>query len=140
MSSFWQVAPETVQREGEWRGRKFWVQLAKQLSHGEQMKMHTSAFKSMRRPTTVKPGERDDDARIDVDFGQLAIGRILAYVKDWSLSDDGGKALKVTRETVESLHPELVEAINALINEHEEEIGAEKKATTGSPGLNTMSA
>lgn len=133
MSSFWTVDPETVKREGEWRGKPFWVVLKKQLTAGERLRMQTSGFRRWQAPPAARPGvaPEDEGARIEVDFERMALSRILTYVKEWSLENDKGQRLKIDRDVVETLHPDFIDALNGVINGHEAELEAEKKATTG---------
>lgn len=141
MTSKWTVTPETTKRDGVWRGEPFWVRLKTQLTAGEQLRMQTSAFTRYNIPARVLSGAEEAPlGKVDVDFSALSLGRILAYVVEWSLEDDQRRRLPIGRATVEALHPEFVDVLNGLINEHECAQAEEKKVQPGASGPAAMSA
>ena len=135
--SKWTVSPATVRHESTWNDEAFWVELKLQLTAGEELKMQSAGFKSYntsgmsdKRKKRGAQQDTENSGKIDIDFSRLHLSRIMAYVIDWSLEEDG-KKLRINEDVVSSLHPGMVEALNEVINEHEETREEEKKVSSG---------
>ena len=134
MASKWTVTPETVKVEGEWNGEAFWLELKKDLTEGERRRVMTAGWKGVSGTASDKPsrvGEAPKSAEITIDWSAQSIVRTLTFLVDWSLADDKGNKLPITRDTVEALYPAMYEAIEGAINKHVEGREQEKKAPAG---------
>jgi hypothetical protein len=99
MSRF--VKPETVRvdlSDGDW------LLLKRQLTAGEMRALFTRLL----QPIATSPGElmSGHDAALRVDATQASLGTILAYLVDWSFTDDEGRPVVVRGQA-----PEIVASI-----------------------------
>ena len=140
--SIWTVNPDETKRvDAEWAGNPFWVEMKQQLTEGEQRRVQTSGFKSIKSdPQAAKLPEAERSAEITIDWVAQSFARTLAWVTDWSLADVKGNKLPVRRDTLEQLHPDMYAAIEGVINEHVEQREQEKKVKAGSTEPKQISA
>lgn len=143
MGSIWTVTPETVRLEGEWRGHAFWLEAKRELTEGEHRRVMMAGFRGMKGlggdQRAARPGEVRETS-LDIDWIGQSYTRTLTWVVDWSLTDDKGNKLKLTRDTLEQLHRAMYEAIEALLNAHVTASEEEKKAPAGEPEPRAISA
>jgi hypothetical protein len=134
MGSVWTVKPEPVRLEGLfWQGHEFWLEVKRRLTEGERRRMSTAGFRSVSGPgTPERPGRIGEQV--------LSYTRTLTYLLDWSLLDERGNKLALTRDTLEQLDPDFYAAVEAALNEHVERMEQEKKARTGDDKPSLISA
>lgn len=133
MGSIWTVAPDTVRVDGSWQDHAFWLEVKRELTEGERRRVTMAGFKGMsgfgdRTPT--RAGETKATS-LDIDWVGQSYVRTLTWVVDWSLTDDKGNKLALTRDTLEALHPDVYDALEGVINAHVEAQAQEKKAPGG---------
>jgi hypothetical protein len=121
------VTPEVVRidlKDGP-NGEKNWIEVKKELTVGEEKRFRSAGL------TGMKPGAVSE---ISVDWGALAIGRLLAYLTDWSATKlVKGKpvAVPVTRDAIEALDQADFDEIDDAIQAHIKRQADEKKVTSG---------
>ena len=149
MGSIWTVTPETDRYELELGGHAFWIEIKRDLTEGELRRVQTAGFQRLtglgEQTQPARLGEPAREMQVIVDWTQLSYARTLAYLVDWSLSDDKGNKLPLEpasrkRDTIEQLRPEVCKAIEEAITAHVERRELEKKATTGEPRPRAISA
>jgi hypothetical protein len=143
-SNQWSVQPEDVRVELIWTfngtERPLWIQLKKYLTVGENKRM----LKSISNVTS-KIGVRGEQSSVPearFEWTDYSFARCQAYLLDWSLSDDDGNKMEITRDTLESLHQEVFDLIDNAIDKHETTMvnaASKKKAATGGRKRKTTS-
>lgn len=133
MASIWTVKPETVRVELAWTdddgaSHPMWVKLKKQLTVGESRRVMTAGWRGM---SSRPAGAADGGTKIDIDWQAQSFARAETYVVEWSLEDDEGRRLPISREVLESLRQDVFNLVEAAINDHIGAVGQEKKATGG---------
>lgn len=104
-----------------------WIEIKKQLNVGEDRRYRAAGLKRL----TGSPGS--NAAAIDVDWGELALARVITYVVDWSFKDGNDKTVTVTPAAIQNLEPADFEEIDNAIQDHIKEMEEVKKANAGSP-------
>lgn len=125
--SLWTVAPETERVNLEYNGTAFWIELKQELTIGEQRRMETAGFRGARTGTSVPEGDNE----ISIDWRAQSFARTEIYLVDWSLADDAGNKLKLTKDTIQALRQDVYDLIEKAINAHVEARAAVKKADAG---------
>lgn len=143
MGSIWIVKPETRRMDltyvdGTGNANPFWIAVAKHLNVGEARQVLTAGWRGVRQPG--RNADEGAGTEIAIDWRTQSFARSVAYIKDWSLADDAGKKLPVTRDTIESLNPDVFSLIEDALNAHVSEMEQEKKATAGESSPSTTSA
>ena len=92
-----------------------WVELRQELSIGEERNIYAQAIKG-HVPLA------DGEVRIEYDRAKLSFGQVLAYLVDWSESQE------INGSSVQALKPEIYNVIETCVQAHVE--GLEKKAPT----------
>ena len=113
MSRNWFVVPETVRLElfdGEG-----WIEVKKELSYGEQQRLAGGGLGKM----------STSGAEIGLDLERYAIERVLIWVTDWSLTDAKDKPVRLTRDAVANLSPDVAAEIDRVLTAHIEKRAAE---------------
>lgn len=128
MGSKWTVAPATVRVELEILGEPCWLTLKRELSIGEQRRANTAGFRGMTGFGKDAEGEAKE-TEIGIDWRGQTFARTMEWLVDWSLTDDEGNKLKVSRPVVEALRQDVYGPIEQAINAHVEALEKEKKAT-----------
>ena len=137
MARQWFVIPEEVKLplfdDGE-----CWITVRRQLTAGEEKRLSTGALKRM-SPTGA--GTEAFAVAYDVDFEAAAFNKIIIYLLDWNVPDTNGKSKsidtpKAMAASLRALHPDVFKEIERVIDQHVDTM-QEKKATTGSAGLDT---
>lgn len=128
--SIWTVKAESVRIplvyiDAQGDTRTFWVDVKKRLNVGEKRNLVTAGWKGVRH-------DNDATGEIRVDWSGQSFARALAYLTDWSLTDNALKKLPLTREGVETLDEEVFDIIDAAIVAHVAAMDEEKKLRTGS--------
>ncbi len=134
----WVQAPETARIELEWRDgetvRPLWLTVRKHLSAGESRAMLagvTSVTQPVARTRTEKPAA----ATAKMEWADYSFARMVAYIVDWSVAHDPEPSFRLppVRQSYESLPQSLFALIDDALDAHEQAMGAEGKATAGSP-------
>lgn len=138
--SKWFVKSGTRRVDLEFEGEKFWINVKKHLTIGESKRLVHAGMRGMTteardgRERAGEDAERTQrNVEIGIDWREQSFAKVLIYVDKWSLTDDSGEQVKVTREAVEDLDPDLFELIEEAINDHVKVMEAEKKAQGGKP-------
>lgn len=105
----WFVKPETVRVDlpgGQW------LELKKQLTVGEERKQMAALVKEVRA-----------DGRMTPDFEMVGKAEVLAYLVDWSLTGEDGKAVRIDTDArkaaaVDLLHPDKFRVIADAVSAH----------------------
>lgn len=106
-------------------GEKNWIEIKHELTKGEASLMRSSGLKRMSQ------GQGEKETAIDVDWKALAMGRVMAYLVDWSAKDAKGKDIKVTPAAVAELCEEDFDEIDEAIKAHIAEQDEAKKPKGG---------
>jgi hypothetical protein len=126
------VIPESVRidlKDGP-NGEKNWIEVKKELTVGEEKKFRAAGMKN------VRPGA--DASAIEIDWSEMAIARVEAFLVDWSATrpdpknKDKNVAVPVTVSAIKSLSAEDFEEIDTAIQQHQAAQAELKKVTTGS--------
>lgn len=120
MSRFVQVGTKRLPIDDDW------IEIKNLLTVGEQKRVDTSGLKKI--STGATKGESPD---IVVDFAEFSFARTLAYLTNWSFTDDKGVGVKVSRAAVEALDGETYAKIEAAITAHVEGLAEAKKNPAG---------
>lgn len=136
--SVWGVSAEKVRYELTYEGaggarHPFWVEVKKFLNVGEERRVMTAGWRG------IATGGEDGGA-INIDWRAQTFARAAAYLTDWSLQDDAGNKLAMSRDVIESLNPEVYGLIETQIRDHIESVAQEKKLPSGSEPPSAMSA
>jgi hypothetical protein len=145
MSSVWCVSPEEEKLElifvdPAGNTNPFWIKVKKRLTVGEERKVQTAGWRGLSGMASSKAEAREQGPEIQIDWKSTTFARAEAYLTDWSLSDDKGKKLPVTREVIETLHPDVFDLIENAISAHVKAMADEKKLRTGSAEPSATSA
>ena len=120
MASMWCVDPERDRLDLEALGHPFWIDVKRELTVGEQRKVETAGFRGVvQGAETRRPGEAAS-TEIAIDWRTQSFARTEVYLLDWSLADDKGNKLKISRDVVESLKQPVYAAIETGITAHVE--------------------
>jgi hypothetical protein len=92
-----------------------WIELRQELSIGEERNIYAQAIKG-------HVPLKDDEVRIEYDRAKLSFGQTLAYLVDWSESQE------INASSVQALKPEIYNVIEKCVQTHVE--GLEKKEPT----------
>ena len=134
--SVWTVKPEEVRLDLSYlapdgTAHPFWIKVKKYLNVGEERLVMTAGWRGMSR----------DDAggasAIQIDWKAQTFARTEAYLRDWSLKDDGHA---LHRDTIEALDSAVYGLIEDAITRHVEAMALEKKRPNSSDGPSTTSA
>lgn len=108
-----------------------WVLVRQELSYGQQRRLAASGLTGIDQ--AAAEGER-----LRVDLAAYDIERLVLWVMDWSLVDDDGDRVTVSREAIEALHPDTAAEINAVLDAHIEAL--EGKADPAPSGTSKPAA
>ena len=100
------VAPDTVRlslSDGDW------LEVKKELNAGEQRRVFTSLVRHMHM-----------DGKAELNPYQVGKTKILAYVVDWSLTDQQGNRAKFSEAALDSIDPASYKEINDAVDKHDE--------------------
>ena len=142
MSNFWCVEPDSekvdieLTRKGKTKQASLWFKC--ELTVGEQRAVDTSALKTMSNIT----GKRGQEANpeIAIDWKGQGFSRMLAYLTDWNLTDDGGNKLPLVRATIENFNEDVFAVIEEALNGHVERMNERKNSQAGESKSPAISA
>jgi hypothetical protein len=104
-----------------------WVLVRAELSYGQQRRLAMAGVTGMPPALAGAAGE----GRLSVDWAAFEIERLVTWVMDWSFRDGDGDRVVVSREAIESLHPETAQEIAAALDAHVEALEAKKAPGAG---------
>lgn len=127
------VRPDTARLE---ISRKDWLVVKRRLNAGEARRSYARLYR------TIEDGQRI------VEPLETGMSLILAYLLDWSLTDDAGKPVvirdqpeQVVRAALDAIDLESFTEIKEAIEQHEAAMAAERDASKKIPdGVNGSSA
>lgn len=88
-----------------------WIEVKAMLSFGERQRLLGSLLRA-------SVGEAGGTPSVAVDMAEAAIAKVAAWLVDWNLKDDDGRAVPLSRAAIEHLDPAVADAITALIDAH----------------------
>lgn len=135
-ASKWTVQPLTEKVNFTCLGEQCWIECKLMLSVGEQKAVDTAGFRGMTGFGKVEDEATGDVKRketaIDIDWKSQAFARVLAYVLDWSFTDENNNKIPVRPSTVYALIPQVFEAVEQALNKHVEDQQAKQGPQAGS--------
>jgi hypothetical protein len=154
VGNFWTVDPTSNvdQIDLSYGGRDFTIWVRRDLTVGETRLVETAGFRKLtgignRAKATQAAAQKsamtpeDDGMEIAIDWKLQSFARTATYLTDWTLADDAGNKLPLTRDTVESLRPEVYKVVEDAINEHvEARAKIRKNEQTGGEASRQISA
>lgn len=137
MSSIWCIAPEDTTinltwTDAEGKDHPFWVRIRRRLNVGEERQVMTAGWRGVVGGKKNDSTGEESETQIAIDWRAQSFARTRAYLLDWSLDDDRGQRLKMSRDVIETLHPDVYKLIEDAITAHVEAMQQEKKVTSGS--------
>jgi hypothetical protein len=137
--SVWTIKPQDVRidlqfvDEATGNTHPFWIRVKRKLTVGEQRRQMTAGWKGF----TQRRGQ--EGAEVQIDWQAQSFARTEAYLTDWSLTEDDGKKIPLTRDGIESLDEKVYELIEGAINAHVDAMEQEKKVPSGEPSPSVTS-
>jgi len=115
-----------------------WVLVHAELTYGQQRRLASAGLTGV--PAAL--AEQGGGAPLTVDLAAYDIERLCAWVMDWSFRDGEGDRVVVTREAIESLHPDTAAEIQKVLDAHVEALEAKKAPAGGvtAPAATSSSA
>lgn len=107
--------------------QKNWIEIKKELSKGEDSAMRSSGLRKLSQ------SDKEGGSAVDVDWKDLALGRVVMYLTDWSARDANDKPVKLTPTAIAELCTEDFEEIDEAIKAHVAALEEEKKVRSGKP-------
>lgn len=113
-----------------------WVLVRRELTYGQQRRLAAAGLSGV--PSALV-GEGQG---LTMDLAAYEIEKLATWVIDWSLRDDDGDRVDVSREAIEALHPDTAEEITRALDSHIEALEAKKAppAPPSSSGATSPSA
>jgi len=105
----WFVSAATKRYELE----EGWIEIKNELDYGERERLSNGAM-------TRVSGSDESNAGIDLDIAKFNVLKLQTWLVDWSADQP------ITRQTIEALRPSVADAIEEIINQHQEALEAEK--------------
>ena len=68
------------------------------------------------------------------DWTEYSFARAITYLTDWSLADDKGNKLPVTRPNIEALNQGVFEIIDRAIDQHDTSVAERESKKTSAGG------
>lgn len=140
----WVVEPETKRIELTWQdgaeARPLWLSVKRQLNVGEQRAMMRAVSTVEQAVARVRGAVAEAKAKIE--WTEYSFARMAAYIVDWSLAHDPDPKARLapTRESYDSLNPDVFQLIDDALDEHEKAEAERKKNQAGSPEPGATSA
>jgi len=141
MSAPWFVSPDTDKIELTWEApdgseHPLWIEVKHMLTVGEDRAVMRAVSKVKQAVKSKKDRKETDDnsTTADLDWTEYSFARMLAYLVDWSLADEKGNKVKISREQIGNFHESLFELIDKTIDAHVESREQEKKAPSSGRG------
>jgi hypothetical protein len=103
-----------------------WVLVHAELTYGQQRRLAAAGLTGV--PDALSEQVKGD--RLSIDLAGYDLERLVTWVMDWSFRDPDGDHVVVSREAIESLHPDTAAEIQQALDAHVEAL-EEKKAPAG---------
>lgn len=103
-----------------------WIDVKKFLTAAEEARLAGAGVPSF---SQGEPGKQS----FELDFVGLKFARMLVYVEAWSFVDAKGNQTKPTRDYIETLRPDVFDAIDAVLDTHRKAMEDERKRPTSAP-------
>lgn len=91
-----------------------WVLVRAELTYGQQRRLAGAGLTGV--PDAL--AAQGQGERLGIDLAAYDLERLCTWLMDWSLRDADGAAVVVSREAIESLHPDAAAEINAALDAH----------------------
>jgi hypothetical protein len=91
-----------------------WVLVHAELTYGQQRRLASAGLTGV--PDALAEQVKGD--RLSIDLARYDLERLVTWVLDWSFRDADGDHVVVSREAIESLHPETAAEINQALDAH----------------------
>jgi hypothetical protein len=112
-----------------------WVAVRAELTYGQQRRLASAGLSGV--PAAL--AEQGQGAPLAVDLAAYDLERLATWLLDWSFRDADGDPVTVSREAIESLHPDTAAEIQLALDAHIEAL-AGKKAAPAAPPLGSKPA
>lgn len=109
-------------------GSDHWIEVKQRLTFGEKQRLEGGSL--------VGVVNDKGQTQMQIDWERFPVMRMAVWIVDWSFRDERDKSVKVTRSAIEALDPEMAVIILDMLDEHEQNIEAEKKANA--PALSVV--
>ena len=103
----------------EFEGGDYWIDVREELSIGEERKVFAGSIKGQTQL-------QDGDTRTEYDAERVSFGMVVGYLVDWNLTDDEGKTMDCTPESIRGLLPDAYHVIEKAVNAHVDEVKVKK--------------
>lgn len=115
-----------------------WVLVHAELTYGQQRRLASAGLTGV--PDALAAQGQGEPLSMDLAAYDLA--RLCAWVMDWSFRDADGDHVAVSREAIESLHPDTAAEIQKALDAHVEALEAKKGEAGGAtaPAATSSSA
>jgi len=112
-----------------------WVLVRRELSYGQQRRLAAAGLTGIDQAA-------GGNERLRVDLAAYDLERLCTWVIDWSLRDADGDHVVVSREAIESLHPDTAGEINRALDAHvaAQEGKARPSSPAGAPARSSSAA
>lgn len=112
------VTPSVIRKELP-DGSGDWIEIKAELTAVERRQLEGSPMRGYQEP--------DGQPEVRLDWGGYSMAKLYTWLVDWSFVDGEGRQRPCTRPAIDALDEETAEAINRIIDLHQEEIEREKK-------------
>ena len=115
-----------------------WVLVRAELTYGQQRRLAGAGLTGV--PDAL--AAQGQGERLGIDLAAYDLERLCTWVMDWSFRDADGSPVVVSREAIESLHPDTAAEINAALDAHIEALEGKGAAGGGAsaPAATSSSA
>jgi hypothetical protein len=103
-----------------------WVLVHAELTYGQQRRLASAGLSGVPDALAAQGAGQ----QLTVDWAAYHVERLVTWVMDWSFVDADGQPVSVSREAIESLHPDTAAEIDAALDAHVAGLEA-KKAPAG---------
>ena len=127
----WFVTPDVTRIDLDWNAptgeaHPLWIEVKSELTIGEERAMLRSVSNVTAEVRKAADGATSDPSA-KFDWTEYSFARLLAFLTDWSLTDDKETKLIINRELIGSFHKTLFDLIDDAVEVHIENGGQLKK-------------
>ena len=127
----WFVTPDVTRIDLDWNApigeaHPLWIEVKSELTIGEERAMLRSVSNVTAEVRKAADGATSDPSA-KFDWTEYSFARLLAFLTDWSLTDDKETKLIINREVIGSFHKTLFDLIDDAVEVHIENGGQLKK-------------
>ena len=115
-----------------------WVLVHAELTYGQQRRLAFAGLTGV--PTAL--AEQGQGEPLTMDMATYHVERLATWLMDWSFADADGEHVVVSREAIESLHPDTAAEIDEALDAHIAGLEAKKgaPASAARPGASASAA